>query len=223
MARYDIIINTEYGEVDLKKRPTNRYISSATLLGNQSGMDNDHAAYIEVSIIKSMGLSYSINDSLLVQFEYRAVNKPVFVRFLLDNQNESKKEYVINKQNNTIWFPVLFNNTQMPLSSWYIVNNSFLFEFVFQNNGISLYSGYETDLIINASLKQNKNLLLLTRMGNLYRYPLTGVGLLDYLNSNFENTDLAEKLQTEFINDGMVIVNASLNTDTNELNLVVEE
>lgn len=223
MARYDIIINTEYGDVDLQERPTNRYIAYATLLGNQSGMDNDNFAYIEIPILKSMGLSYRENDSLLAQFGYRAVNKPIFVRFLLDNSNDSKEEYVVNKQNNSIWFPVLFNSIQIPLSSWYIINNSFLFEFVFQSNGVGLYSGYETDLVVNASLKQNKNLLLLTRMGNLYRYPLTGVGLLDFLHSNFENTDLAEKLQSEFIHDGMVIVNASLNTDTNELNLVVEE
>lgn len=223
MARYDIIINTEYGEVGLKEKPINRDIASSTLLEDQYGMDNDNASYLEVPILKSRGLSYTEGDSMFVQSKYHAVNKPVFARFLLDNQNESKKEYLINKYNNSIWFPILSNHIQTPLSSWCTINNSFLFEFVFLNNGIGLYSGYETDLVINASLKQNKNLLLLTRMGNLYRYPLTGVGLLDYLNSNFTNTNLAEKLQSEFVNDGMVIVNASLNTDTNELNLIVEE
>lgn len=223
MARYDISIDTEYGVINLKQKPINRLIYTATLLGNQLGLDNDHYAYIEAVINQKSGLSYSINDSFLIQFKYHAINKPVMIRFLLENHNESKDEFMINKKDNSIWFPVLFNDQALPISEWCTINDSFIFELVFTSSGISIYSGFETDLIINAALQQNKNMLLLTRMGSLYQFPLTGVGLVDYLNSNFDNTDLADKLKSEFLSDGMVIIEASLNTANNKLNLIAEE
>ena len=88
---------------------------------------------------------------------------------------------------------------------------------------MELFSGHETDLIIKASMNQNESFLLKASAGSLYQHPTTGVGLLDYLHANFENTGLAQKLQSEFINDKMIIDNAYMDSTTGELHLNVRE
>ncbi|MFR2062735.1 MAG: hypothetical protein ACLS37_13150 [Alistipes sp.] len=49
--------------------------------------------------------------------------------------------------------------------------------------------------------------------GNLYQHPTTGVGLIDFLHGNFENNNLAARLQSEF-GDNMVIINAYMDSVT---------
>lgn len=86
-----------------------------------------------------------------------------------------------------------------------------------------MYSGNETDFVIKASLRQNEIFLLKAFAGNLYQFPTTGVGLIEYLHGNFENAGLAAKLQHEFDNDNMVIINAYMNSANGELHLEVRE
>ena len=70
---------------------------------------------------------------------------------------------------------------------------------------------------------RNETFLLKASAGTLYQHPLTGVGLIDYLHGNFENTGLAAKLQSEFEADNMIIVNAYMDSATGELLLEVKE
>lgn len=224
MARYDIAVDTNYGDIELPRSSASRYITSIKLLGAQDGLDNDHFCYAEVLLPKFRSLSYSVGDTILVQGQYNAVDKPVKVRFLLDNDNEAGKEYVINKYDNSIWFQASSpDNNLINFCMLTTINEESLFELVFTENGVVIYSGYETDMKISPSLSQNKNLLLMTRMGSCHKHPLTGVGLVDYLNSNMKDARLADKLQSEFLNDGMVVVDAAINTETGELDLIVEE
>ena len=58
--------------------------------------------------------------------------------------------------------------------------------------------------------------------GNLYQHPTTGVGLIDFLHGNFENNNLAARLQAEFKGDNMVIINAYMDSATGELLLETE-
>ena len=73
------------------------------------------------------------------------------------------------------------------------------------------------------ALRQNEMFLLKAASGNLYQYPTTGVGLIDFLHGNFENSGLAAKLQSEFENDRMTINEAYMNSQTGELLLDVTE
>ncbi len=86
-----------------------------------------------------------------------------------------------------------------------------------------MYSGEDTDFVFQPALRQNEVFLLKASAGNLYQHPTTGVGLIDFLHGNFENTGLAAKLQSEFENDKMIINNAYMDSATGEMLLDVIE
>ena len=71
---------------------------------------------------------------------------------------------------------------------------------------------------INANI-QNRNLLLQCVPSNNYRYPTSGVGLIKYLHANLAHSGLAEKLQTEFKNDKVNVINAAFNSYSGDLEL----
>ncbi len=98
-----------------------------------------------------------------------------------------------------------------------------VFNLVLQGGVLMLYSGEETDLMIRPAMGQNEVFLLKAFAGNLYQFPTTGVGLVEFLHGNFENTGLAAKLQSEFTADGMIIHNAYMDSASGELMLEVTE
>ena len=82
-----------------------------------------------------------------------------------------------------------------------------------------LWSGIMSDMVnINANI-QNRNLLLQCVPSNNYRYPTSGVGLIKYLHANLSHSGLAEKLQTEFKDDKVEIINAAFNSYSGDLEL----
>ena len=81
-----------------------------------------------------------------------------------------------------------------------------------------LTSVYNSKTTINANI-QNRNLLLQCIPSNNYRYPTSGVGLIKYLHANLSHSGLAEKLQTEFKDDKVEIINAAFNSYSGDLEL----
>jgi hypothetical protein len=88
------------------------------------------------------------------------------------------------------------------------------------NKGVAyLWSNAISDMVnINANI-QNRNLLLQCVPSNNYRYPTSGVGLIKYLHANLSHSGLAEKLQTEFKDDKVEIINAAFNSYSGDLEL----
>lgn len=79
-----------------------------------------------------------------------------------------------------------------------------------------IYSSKETDIRIDYSDDQSAQLLSICNPGNSYRYPTTGVGITQYINSVISHTDFAEKLEAQFESDGKRIVEADFdNTNCN--------
>lgn len=93
--------------------------------------------------------------------------------------------------------------------------------FVSLQNGIAqLYSSSQSDFNIIKAGRQNANCLLACFPGGNYRYPLTGVGLARWINSNnVTSTSLTQVLQDEFSADGVIINNAAFNYDTKQMEL----
>ena len=82
------------------------------------------------------------------------------------------------------------------------------------------YSSDQSDFNIVRAGRQNANCLLACFPGGNYRYPLTGVGLARWVNSNnVASSELTKVLQTEFSADGVTIKNASYNYDTKQMEL----
>lgn len=224
MTRYDIIADLTYGDLDLSKSYAGKVVADFDWLGRLDGYDNDHFIYAEVTLPRSTGLSYTDKDSLVVKIPYLAEFKKMKIRFLIDSSNEDKHQYLINPKDNSVWYGVNYTTGDPAIvSEISSINHKDVFEIVFSEGMLVLYDGESSDLKISESLNQNKNLLLQARMGNIIRFPLTGVGLVDFLNSNLNHSDLAEKLQSEFVKDGMVVVEASINAESGDLKLTVEE
>jgi len=66
------------------------------------------------------------------------------------------------------------------------------------------------DIAVGRSADQEAQLLVLCAPGDMYRYPATGVGLSRYVHSIIKKTDLAKRLEEQFLNDGKKISEAQL-------------
>ena len=87
------------------------------------------------------------------------------VRFRIDYGN-GHIEYVLNKRNNQIWFPVYRGDTtdkkdSIKLSEYRLLNENGNFNFILKEGSyLSVFSGHETDLIIRESLDRTRRFYL---------------------------------------------------------------
>lgn len=223
MARQDIQIDTAYGELETTDNIVGKTLYEFVLLDEMEGLDNDTYCYGEVVI--PHGNEKRVKDGFQahVYVPYRAVYKRMLVRFRV-GRDEEVPEYVVNPTSNRHWYEVVLpGGGEIRLAEFRRLNSENYYNLALSGGVLTLYSGHETDLLIKASLGQNETFLLKASAGNLYQHPLTGVGLIDYLHGNFENTGLAAKLQSEFEADNMVIINAYMDSATGELLLEVKE
>ena len=220
MARQDINVDAVYGELNTTDNLTSKTIYSFIFLGEVDGKNNDDYCYAEITVPPNFEMRYKDDNGIHVKIPYTPEFKELMVRLRIEDGTDHI-EYVLNKSNNMIWYPVYSKNkSTIKIRS---LNENYDFNLILRDGYMELFSGHETDLIIKASMGQNESFLLKASAGSLYQYPTTGVGLLDYLHANFENTGLAQKLQSEFINDKMIIDNAYMDSTTGELHLNVRE
>lgn len=226
MSRQDIYVDAIYGEVETTDNLTSKTIYEYRFLDRMPGVDNDNFTYAEILVPSNFENRYSETNGIRVHIPYSPVFKKLMIRFRLDNGN-GIDEFMINRTDNKIWFPVYAlveeKETPVRLSELRKFNESDNYNLLLKNGKLELYSADETDFQIKASLQQNEIFLLKAMAGNIYQFPKTGVGLIEYLHGNFENSGLAQKLQSEFTADNMIINNAFMDSATGELLLDVTE
>lgn len=223
MPRQDIQIDTDYGELETTDNIIGRMIYDFVLLDSGPGLDNDNYCYGEIIIPLNYEQRVKDGFEAHVTIPYMPIYKRLKIRFRV-NVNSDIPEYIRNVKNNELWYDVqLPNGDEVHLAEFRGYNEQNYFNLRLESGKLSLYSGKETDLLIKASLSQNQNFLLKASAGTLYQHPLTGVGLIDFLHGNFENSGLAAKLQKEFEADNMIVINAYMNSETGELLLEVRE
>lgn len=223
MPRQDIQIDTDYGELETTDNIIGKMNYDFVLLDSVPGADNDNYCYGEVIIPQNFEKRVKDGFEVHVSIPYKPVFKQLRVRFRVD-MNNNLSEFIRNVNDNGLWYDVaLPDGGAIRLAEFRAINEQSYFNLRLEGGRLSLYSGNETDLLIKASLSQNQNFLLRASAGTLYQHPLTGVGLIDFLHGNFENSGLAAKLQKEFEADNMIIVNAYMNSETGELLLEVKE
>lgn len=84
----------------------------------------------------------------------------------------------------------------------------------------TIYSSIQSDFNIVDANRQNANCLLACFPSNSYRYPLTGVGIARWINAhNINAGNLAEIINREFAEDGVVVKNATYNYDTKQMEM----
>jgi hypothetical protein len=227
VARQDIHADASCGEVSTTDNLTNKIIYDFLLLDEMHGEDNENYCYGEISVPPGFENKYKDKNGIHVHIPYIPLFKQLQVCFRIETGNGSQ-EYLLNPTDNRRWFPVYKvaeaeEKTHVRLSEFYELNENGNFNLIRKDGYLAVYSGDETDLEIKAALNQNEVFLLKAMAGNVYQHPTTGVGLIEFLHGNFENTGLAGKLQKEFENDNMIINNAYMDSATGELYLDVKE
>lgn len=227
MARQDISMDAKYGEVRTTDNLAGKTVHIFRMLDDAAGPDGDNCCYGEIIVPFSFERNYRDDKGIHVHIPYQPVYKRLAVRLRKETGSDSI-DYVINSRNNGIWFPILLETEgqqtgEVRLSEMMSYNGDCNFNLLLRDGYLALYSGAETDFDIRPSKVQNEIFLLKAAAGNLYQYPTTGVGLINYLHSNLENNGLASKLQSEFTADNMIIRNAYMDSATGELLLEVEE
>lgn len=225
MARQDIAIDITYGELAITDNIPGKALYPFTLLPEPEGLDNDHYAYGEIVVPQGFERGYTAQSGLHLLIPYTPLYKELRVRLRIDGPRDFA--YIRSRHDGNIWHLVALESFEGPqpvfLSAYRKVNAAGCYNLLPCEGYLALYSGAETDALMCTALAQNERLLLKASAGNLYQHPTTGVGLIDFLHGNFENSGLAARLQREFSNDGMIIHNASMNSLTGELQLEVTE
>lgn len=88
---------------------------------------------------------------------------------------------------------------------------------------IKIYDGYENDLSIVRAIDQNEFFLLIASPGSIAHNPITGVGIVSYLNSDIMSSGLSEKILEEFDLDGMIVQSATLDEETGQIEMMAIE
>lgn len=80
-----------------------------------------------------------------------------------------------------------------------------------------IYSNEKTDLLVIESDDQSAQLLAICAPTKYYRYPTTGIGITNYLNSVVKHSDIGDRVISEFENDGTPIQTANFDPSTGKI------
>lgn len=220
--RKDIGVSVVTKDVFLEKR--NKYTLCQFDWVSPSGM-LDRYIYGEVTIPAFVPENTLRSNGVYTIMPYTPKHKEFMVRFKRMIGSTSYT-FLQNPVDGSDWFVVKTgkygSSMQNAFASEMIVISEEALYFRINNDIIEAYNGDNIDFkIVNAN-NQNGNMLLACSPTNNYRYPLTGVGLIRWNNSNIEYTNLTEVLQREFQNDGVNVFNAKYDFDSKDLHLELD-
>lgn len=217
--RKDIEIHINTGDIQLVN--TSKFIERIfRWVENPNGLSR----YIwgEIELPASIPESKIIENGLLVSIPYTPKYREFYIRVKRMYDTESFT-YMQNPTDGTEWFLVKSGINGGELSNVFasqlitIHNDSYFIKLI---GGVArLFSGEISDFNIVKANRQNANMMLKCIPTNNYRYPLTGVGLVQFVNSNINYSRLSEVLQREFRADGVGVKNASYDFETKDLHL----
>lgn len=217
--RKDIEIHINTGDITVS--PQNKFILRPfKWVENEAGLMR--YIYGEITIPATVSEDTIKKNGVYTTIPYTPIYQEFYVR-LKREYADGSYTYIQNPVNGSDWFLVQAAKYGGPFANIYaselitISEDSF---YIKMNRGtVELYSSAESDVNIVKANRQNANLLLKCIPTNCYRYPLTGVGLIRWTQSNIDHTTLASVLQREFEEDGVKVNNASYDFDTNDLYL----
>ena len=218
--RQDIEIHIITGDVAIvpqnkPKLREFRWVDEPTLLSRY--------IYGEVDVPYTLSERTIFNKGICFVVPYTPIYKEFMVRVRRINEDGSFV-YVNNDVDGSQWFLVKSQKYGNKLKNVFASELPLISEggfFVMLKDGIAnLSSSDQSDFNIVKAGRQNANCLLACFPGGNYRYPLTGIGLARWINSNnVSSTSLTKVLQDEFSADGVTIRNAAYNYDTKQMEL----
>ncbi len=192
--------------------------------------DGSHLYANVVLPIQYLGIMRYDQDGdfvMRVRMPYHPVSSNFIIRFITyDGGGYSAMSYSTEIPTEVAAYTYAFNRilpqkvtaSRLPIVN---INGEYLIRISkVDNNNFNrayIYSANETDLEIGLSDDQAAKLLALCAAGKYYRYPITGVGATDYINTVVRNTDLSDKLKGQFEKNGMPVMSAEFDVATGDL------
>lgn len=194
------------------------------------GDDGSHLYANVVLPVQYIGMMRYDQDgdfTMNVRMPYHPVSSNFILRFITyDGSGYSAMAYSTGIPSEVMAYTYAFNRIlpqritacQLPIVN---VNGEFLIRISkVDNNNFNrayIYSANESDIKIGLSDDQAAKLLALCAAGKYYRYPITGVGTTDYINTVVRNTDLSDKLSAQYEKNGMPVMSAEFDVATGNL------
>lgn len=178
--------------------------------------------------------SVKYDDNLIFVFKFKTAYKPIVKHFSIRPVGLKDKIYsrftnIRGQYGIPVKSYVLSKNIAAPIYACQLpfidIDGDFVIKMV-QNEKSELldtayiYSSKSNDIEINYSDDQSAQLLSLCAPGKSYRYPTTGVGIYNYLNTVVGYTDMQKMLVQQFSGDNKPIVSADFDSTTGALNTV---
>lgn len=221
--RKDLEIHINTGDITLASKNRVMLYDFRWLDSTPIGMEQRYL-YGEITVP-----AYVLEDSIFehgvyVEIPYTPIYKEIKLR-IKRKYTEDNIQCLRNPKDGSEWFLVqcsLYGNVAANIFASQLMSVSEdRFYISFTGGNILLHSGHEHDVTVVKANTQNKNMLLKCVPGNNYRYPLTGVGLIRWTNSNINVTELAKVLTEQFAADGTPVVNAKYDFDSKQLYLML--
>lgn len=166
-----------------------------------------------------------VKEGIYINIPYTPVYKEIKLRIKREF-TPSNFQYIRNPKDGSDWFSVrsLMYGQQLKdiHASELMAISEDRFYLQFNEGELLIYSGSESDLNVIKANWQNRNLLLKCVPGNNFRYPLVGVGLIRWANSNISVTELAQVLKEQFAEDGTPVRSAKYDFDNNRLYMDID-
>lgn len=219
--RRDIHIDTNTGDVVL--RDQNKDMLSHLF---QWKGEDDTYVYGQVILPSVSDLNNIYEHGVKVEIPYTPIFKPIQLTFVQAVDGIVTRT-LTNPVNLSTRFDVYTHslgkteNTHIKASQLLMINNDGNYIVQLEKNGgnVFMWSGALSDLEVADANIQNRNLMLMCVPSNNYRYPTSGVGLVRYLHGNLDQTDLANRLDSEFKADKVSVNNASFDSYTGDIDL----
>jgi hypothetical protein len=217
--RKDIEIHINTGDIILKA--TNKYkLRPFRMVDNPEGLER--YAYAEIEIPDTIPGNAPFTSGIYVSIPYTPIYKEFAVR-IKRVVSDDDFSYVTNPADGSEWFIVQTGRygdemENAYLSELFLISEDNYF-IILKDSKAQLYAADQLDFNIINCDRQNSNLLISCVPTNNYRYPLTGVGLIRWINSSMNSSELTDTLMREFSEDGMTINTARFDQDTKQLHL----
>ena len=222
----DTIIEVRSGDIVLENTIKNVSYFEA-VWGNL--FDSDTQLYLNVIVPyhKIKDLTFKNDEqSIYIRATYKSVCSNFIVRLVTKNSSDLYEPLSQNIEYPAYWKPEL-NNTDEPLDASKLplinIDGYYLVLLTRYNNTnfnmAMFYSAYQSDIKVGDASNQSAQLLTMCAPGSFYRFPISGVDLTKYINSIVANTDLGERLQSEFEGDSKIINDATFDSYDGNLDL----
>ena len=227
----DILVNVGSGDLLLATGERDEHSFFDVVWGRILDNDDTNTLYANIVIpTRKLGQLKPDDDGrnlINAKSPYYPYNKPFVIRLVELVGNEQYTEI----EQSSCDFPVVslaynsggrrINACELPfinIDGYFLVNISFGEEGA--DNIAEIYTADKTDFAIGGSDTQASRLLAICDAGKYYRYPTTGIGITDYVNSVVAHSDLGDKISKQHQDNGIPVQEAEFDATTGELQVI---